>query len=442
MRYWGIRRRQPDVTADRAGRHRRGKAGPRQVEEPYSGSARAERADRKGRKGRKGRGGRRGRAQPRDSKGRFLSFSRDRVTITDAEEQAGTAEGRADDRATGWAADRPADPTAGGAPGWAGGRAPGSASGRPGGRAGGRRASKARTGAKGLAANAPGRDGLGRGPDGRFAPDLGAPRVDAGAERSDAYAAGRRGDAGATGTHYTWRDFELSEELPRARPRTRGSPDRPDGRRHCGELEEILYRQWDLAEGDPPPDIVRAVERLADLPQAIKQRLVEGLDAIYVGPGGVPELDDMDYLRGRPLPSGQAAWDICAGAYGDRKIVVGDQPSPTPDVMMHEVGHALDDIDGSADAARAAAGGEHMTTVGAGRWRSDGAEFRTLYDRCVPHLASDFHRQAHDLGRREFFADAFAAIASRQRPALVDMLGGNTRAALDVMLYFNRRYGI
>jgi len=46
------------------------------------------------------------------------------------------------------------------------------------------------------------------------------------------------------------------------------------------------------------------------------------------------------------------------------------------------------------------------------------------------------------LGRREFFADAFASIASRQRPALVDMLGGNIRIALDVMLFFNRRYGI
>ena len=34
------------------------------------------------------------------------------------------------------------------------------------------------------------------------------------------------------------------------------------------------------------------------------------------------------------------------------------------------------------------------------------------------------------LGRKEFFADAFAAIASAQRPALVDMLSGNTRIAL------------
>jgi hypothetical protein len=93
--------------------------------------------------------------------------------------------------------------------------------------------------------------------------------------------------------------------------------------------------------------------------------------------------------------------------------------------MCHEVGHALDDVD-RID----------------GRWQSDSAEFRKLYQRCQELLVSDFHKQPGDLGRREFFADAFAAIASRQRPALVDMLGGNTRTALDVMLYFNIRYGV
>jgi hypothetical protein len=139
----------------------------------------------------------------------------------------------------------------------------------------------------------------------------------------------------------------------------------------------------------------------------------------------VPDLDDMGYLRGAPLPSGRATWDICAGAYGDRKIVVGDRPSPTPDVMMHEVGHAIDDIDAAL-----------------GVWVSDTPEFVALFEELAPLLASSFHRQGGGLGRKEFFADAFAAIASRQRPALVDMLGGNTRMALDVMLFFNRRYGI
>ena len=197
-----------------------------------------------------------------------------------------------------------------------------------------------------------------------------------------------------------------------------------DGRRDCGPLEQVLCREW-AAGTLPPPELVRAVDRLAELPARVKDVLVAGLDAIFIGPGGVPSLDDMSELSGQPLPSGRATWDACAGAYGDRKIIVGSRPSAAPDVMCHEVGHALDDLDGPD-----------------GGWQSDSAEFCGLYDRCLPRLVSDFHRQQGPLGRREFFADAFSAIASRQRPALVDMLGGDTRLALDVMLYFNLRYGI
>lgn len=196
------------------------------------------------------------------------------------------------------------------------------------------------------------------------------------------------------------------------------------GMRYCGCLEDILHREW-AADEQPAAAAVTAIHRLADLPQLIKEKLAAGLDAIHVGMGGVPDLDDMGQLKGVALPSGRASWDACAGAYGDRKIIVGSRPSPTPDVMCHEIGHALDDIDGIA-----------------GQWQSDTEQFRHLYERCQPVMASQFHRQPDALGRREFFADAFASIASGQRPALVEMLGGDTRAALDVMLYFNVRYGI
>jgi len=202
--------------------------------------------------------------------------------------------------------------------------------------------------------------------------------------------------------------------------RTNSAP----GQRHCGLLEKILRRQW-ATDQLPPPQIVLAVDRLAEFPQLIKERLVAGLDAIYVGPGGVPDLDDMGSLSGLPLPSGRATWDACAGAYGERKVIVGSRPSPTPDVMCHEIGHALDDID-AAD----------------GSWQSDSTDFARLYSQCKPWMTTDLHRQPGHQGRREFFADAFAAIASSQRPALLDMLGGNTRVALNVMLYFSVRYGI
>ena len=213
--------------------------------------------------------------------------------------------------------------------------------------------------------------------------------------------------------------------LPFAAPHPRGHRAAADGRRHCGPLEAILWRQWDPATAAPPPQAIAAIERLAAFPRALQEKLANGLDGIYVGAGGVPDLDDMGGLHGIQLPSGKATWDACAGAYGDRKIVVGTRPSPTPDVMCHEVGHALDDLDSPP-----------------GKWQSDSPEFRRIYDQCQPYIASDFHRQGGGLGRKEFFADSFAAIASAQRPALVDMLGGNTRAALQVMLYFNRRYGI
>jgi hypothetical protein len=205
---------------------------------------------------------------------------------------------------------------------------------------------------------------------------------------------------------------------------TRRSAHLTAGLRHCGCLEEILCRDW-AKDALPSAATVAAIDRLADLPQLIKEKLVAGLDSIYVGSGGVPDLDDMGELKGVALPSGRATWDACAGAYGDRKIVVGSRPSPTPDVMCHEIGHALDDIDGPD-----------------GCWQSDSDEFCLLYERCLPRMASEFHRQPGVLGKREFFADCFAAIASGQRPALVHLLSGDTRAALDVMLYFNVRYGI
>jgi hypothetical protein len=213
--------------------------------------------------------------------------------------------------------------------------------------------------------------------------------------------------------------------LPFAMPHPDSYPVTADGRRNCGPLESILWRQWDPATAMPPPQVISAIDRLAEFPRQLQEKLAAGLDGIYVGAGGVPDLDDMAALHGVPLPSGKATWDACAGAYGDRKIVVGTRPSPTPDVLCHEVGHALDDLDSPP-----------------GKWQSDSAEFRLIYDQCQPYIASDFHRQRGGLGRKEFFADSFAAIASAQRPALVDMLSGNTRIALRVMLYFNRRYGI
>src|SRR5215469_5928026 len=58
------------------------------------------------------------------------------------------------------------------------------------------------------------------------------------------------------------------------------------GRRNCGPLEQVLCRDWDESML-PPPEVVRAIDRLAELPATVSERLADGLDAIYVGPGGV-----------------------------------------------------------------------------------------------------------------------------------------------------------
>jgi hypothetical protein len=231
-------------------------------------------------------------------------------------------------------------------------------------------------------------------------------------------------DSGAATIHPPQATDDTYRQLPLARPHPQGWPPSTDGRRNCGPLEAILWRQWPEAL-QPPVQVVVAIDRLAELPKRINERLANRLDEIFVGPGGVPELDHMTNLRGVPLPSGSETWDTCAGAYGEGKIIVGSRPSPNSDVMCHEVGHALDDIDSVP-----------------GRWQSDSAEFRMIYDQCQPHFMEDQYWVPDGFGRKEFFAEAFAAMASRQPFALVDILGGNRQEARRVMLYFNRRYGI
>src|SRR5690349_813916 len=104
-------------------------------------------------------------------------------------------------------------------------------------------------------------------------------------------------DDGSVGTK-NWDAFELDDEPPRAKAHPPDRPHQKDGLAHCGALERILYRQWDALKGIPSPEVVRAVESLAALPNRLKEKLARGLDGIYVGPGGVPDLDDMGHLKG------------------------------------------------------------------------------------------------------------------------------------------------
>ena len=71
--------------------------------------------------------------------------------------------------------------------------------------------------------------------------------------------------------------------LPLARPHAPGLRDAGDGRRNCGPLERILWRQWDATAAAPPPQGVAAIDRLAEFPRQLQEKLAAGLDGIYVG---------------------------------------------------------------------------------------------------------------------------------------------------------------
>ena len=99
----------------------------------------------------------------------------------------------------------------------------------------------------------------------------------------------------------------------------------------------------------------------------------------------------------------EGPWPTIASHHFD---TVDELIATTTGVVPENHGLTLDDIDGES-----------------GGWTSDSPAFRELYELCRPHLASDFHRQPDALGRREFFADAFAAISSR--PSMVRMFQVN-----------------
>ena len=132
--------------------------------------------------------------------------------------------------------------------------------------------------------------------------------------------------------------------LPFAAPHPNSPPVTGDGRRNCGPLESFLWRQSAAAKSGRRHRRSPRSTGSAQFPGRCRRSSPPGSTA-FTGHRGVPDLDDMAALHGVPLPSGKATWDACAGAYGDRKIVVGTRPSPTPDVICHEVGHALDDLD-------------------------------------------------------------------------------------------------
>lgn len=202
----------------------------------------------------------------------------------------------------------------------------------------------------------------------------------------------------ASGSPELWRG-------PRCRPHPPATHPVPrDGRRHCGQLEHVLVRQWEDGHPAPSPALVLAVDRLADLPAHIAGRLADQISGIWIGSGAVPGLDDLGHLRGVPLSPDRprVTWDLIAGVFADGLIAVGSIESASHDVMLHEVGHALDQMDRM----------------------SAGDEFTALHALVRPVLANQLYSDRP----AELFAEGFALTAADYPAGLVTMMSGSKPA--------------
>lgn len=191
-----------------------------------------------------------------------------------------------------------------------------------------------------------------------------------------------------------------------------------DGRRHCGNLERILRRQWNPDVGPPPRELIHMIDDLAELPAYIATRLAENFDAIWVGEGSVCDLDHLGHLRGQPVrPDDPTSpqWDVIPGLCTPMIIALGTRDHVSASLMHHEVGHALDLLDGL----------------------SSSADWQTIMAMVWKHLTHPRYRNG-----AEWFAEAFALVATRQASRLLGILDGQDNLAALVWTYFRRNFGV
>lgn len=200
-------------------------------------------------------------------------------------------------------------------------------------------------------------------------------------------------------------DVAAELEIPAEPPRTRA--------------QEILGPRLLVTQADDP-----AVRALAETLDAYPPRLWEALRdsgvEVYLGAGGIPNLDDLGHLRGeRPRGWGEGqTWDQVAGIFDGTVVAAGTAEgfSFSGSVALHEVAHSVGFTQGFA--------GEDGEFVALHDDPELAAIHAELHDegRLVPYLAQD--GPGGEAGRQELFAEGFATYHARGRAAVVELWGG------------------
>jgi hypothetical protein len=162
--------------------------------------------------------------------------------------------------------------------------------------------------------------------------------------------------------------------------------------------------------------LILAVDRLAALPVSLGSRLATWLEAIWLGPGFVPDLGEFAHLRGRQVrPDSPGLWDLVPGCLYGRHLVIGTGPHLAVDLTLHEIAHAVDRMDGM----------------------SDRPDWQTIVWRCGPVVIHPRYREPGEL-----YAESWAHCALGETRRLTRMLSGRTELAETIYAYHRAQTGL
>ena len=187
-------------------------------------------------------------------------------------------------------------------------------------------------------------------------------------------------------------------------------------------------------------DVRLNVKRLSLASPSVHERVAEYLDRIggkaglYFGEGGVPELDDKGDLAGlrpRGWPEG-STWDGVTGAASPEAgvMAVGTAGlSQSSTVALHELGHMVDRIYGSAGRA------------------SSSPSWDTVYRYVLsaesePGMIRPYHLQPGGVGQVEMFAEAFALYHTPKPGKWLASIAGSQAGGEAIKRYFSTLLGL